>query len=111
MVRTICGKARYELCTGSYRAFVAGHVGVRRRRLLCDDAKVVVFRPYDQNVAMLVKSCTRDRIGRSSLVITLGVSSDLQSSMFIGIRLKKNCGMKLLSLPNLTSISTSIRTD
>ncbi|KAL4125946.1 hypothetical protein QTP88_010183 [Uroleucon formosanum] len=45
-------------------------------------------------VAKLVKSCTRDRIGRSSLVVTLGVSSDLQSSMFIGIRLKKNCGMK-----------------
>ncbi|KAL4135650.1 hypothetical protein QTP88_007248 [Uroleucon formosanum] len=62
-------------------------------------------------VAKLGMNCARDRIGRSSLVVTLGVSSDLQSSMFIGIRLKKNCGMKLVSLLNLTSISTSIRTD
>ncbi|KAL4119099.1 hypothetical protein QTP88_011957 [Uroleucon formosanum] len=55
---------------------------------------------------MLVKSCTRDRIGRLWLVVTLGVSSDLQSSMFIGIRLKKNCEMKNWShcriLPGLT---------
>ncbi|KAL4082825.1 hypothetical protein QTP88_029481 [Uroleucon formosanum] len=34
------------------------------------------------------------RCCRFSLVVTLGVSSDLQSLMFIGIRLKKNCGIK-----------------
>lgn len=31
--------------------------------------KLVVFRPYDQNVAILIKSCTRDRIGRLRLVV------------------------------------------
>ncbi|KAE9538552.1 hypothetical protein AGLY_005651 [Aphis glycines] len=88
-VRTVCGDTRCELRTGSYRSTVADCVGVRRHRFdlvamrcvncardyvgrsmsrLLNVRKLVVFRPYDQKVAMLIKSCARDRIGRLRLV-------------------------------------------
>ncbi|KAE9531699.1 hypothetical protein AGLY_010905 [Aphis glycines] len=114
-VRTVCGDARCELRMGSYRSTVADRVGVRRRRfdlvsmrdVNCardyvgrsmsrplNVRKLVVFRPYDQKVAMLIKSCARDRIGRLWLVAPESVTPSFGLESMRGVSCARDLGRR-----------------